>query len=52
MSFNLSYPEEIIIREICFKKKIKFFVETQREYKITWLRKKNFCKIQKNLILQ
>ena len=27
MSFNLSYPEEIIIREICFKKKIKFFVE-------------------------
>lgn len=27
LSFNLSYPEEIIIREVCFKKKIKFYVE-------------------------
>ena len=47
MSFNLSYPEEIIIREICFKKKIKFFVEHKESIRSPGYEKRIFVKFKK-----
>ena len=47
LSFNLSYPEEKIIREICFKKKIKFFVLHKESVRSPGYEKMIFKKFQK-----